>query len=64
MSNYQIKRDIHSMFRWAISKMFEQNPNESITLGELEAELSKAWNEMVDEGSIVINENQRERAMA
>ena len=59
MSKYQLKRDIHAMFRWAISKAFEQNPNDIISLRELQDVLSKTWSEMVEDGDVVIQESEQ-----
>lgn len=45
------------MVAWAIRKMFEKFPNETISLYELKKQLELAWDELVEEGSVILYED-------
>lgn len=47
-----MKQDFRKMVMWAIRKMFENNPNDTITLNELKKQLEIAWDDLVDAGEI------------
>ena len=53
-SKRKAQNEFNRMMVWAINKMFEQNPEVKISLNDLQKELDKAWNELVEEGQIVI----------
>ena len=52
MATYKMKRDIRKMFKWAIMKMFENDSEGVISIYELKHELSRAWEELFEEGKI------------
>ena len=54
MSKSKMKEDFRKMVRWSIKKMFENSPNDIITLQELQKQLGMAWDELVDDGEIQI----------
>ena len=55
MSKSKMKEDFRKMVRWSIRKMFENSPDDTITLQELQKQLEIAWDELVDDGEIIIN---------
>lgn len=55
MSKSKMKEDFRKMVRWSIKKMFENSPDDTITLQELQKQLEIAWDELVDDGEIIIN---------
>jgi hypothetical protein len=44
------------MAMWAINKMFEQNPEGKISLGALHQELNNAWDELCEDGRVIIQD--------
>ena len=54
MSKSKMKEDFRKMVKWSIRKMFENSPNDTISLKELEAQLEVAWDELIEEGDVII----------
>lgn len=52
MATYKMKRDIRNLFKWSIMKMFENDSEGVISIYELKHELSRAWEELFEEGKI------------
>lgn len=53
MSKSKMREDFRKMAKWSIRKMFEKNPGETISVGELEKELTAAWDDLCDDGELV-----------
>lgn len=56
---YKMKQEAHKMFRWVINTIFENNQEHSINFGDLRKELEYTWDDMVERGEIVLNENDK-----
>ena len=54
MSKSKMKQDFRKMVKWSIRKMFENSPNDTISLKELETQLQFAWDELIEEGDVII----------
>lgn len=52
MSKSKMKEDFRKMVKWSIRKMFENTPNGTITLKELQRQLDIAWEDL-EEGGFV-----------
>ena len=59
MSKSKMKEDFRKMAKWSIRKMFENSPNDTISLKELETQLQFAWDELIEEGDVIIQEEER-----
>ena len=59
MSKSKMKEDFRKMVKWSIRKMFENSPNDTISLKELETQLQFAWDELIEEGDVIIQEEER-----
>lgn len=42
------------MFKWAINKYFDENDDKLLSLSELQELIGIAWDEMVEDGEIVL----------
>lgn len=60
MSRSKMKEDFRKMVKWSIRKMFENSPNDTITLQDLQKQLDLAWDEMVDDGEIFIGKEEEQ----
>ncbi len=58
---HKIKQEAHKMFRWVIRTLFDNNPGQSLNLGELKQELGYTWDDMVETGEVVISEEEPKR---
>lgn len=56
MSEHKMRDEFRKMSKWAICKMFEQNPDGKISLGVLHKELSNAWDELCEDGRVIIQD--------
>lgn len=52
MSKSKIREDFRKLAKWSILKMYDKNPDGTITLRELQKELDAAWQELLDDGEI------------
>lgn len=59
MSKIAFKNDLRQMFKWAISKAFENNPNEKTCPNELNDIIFDVWKEMTESGEIVLERNEQ-----
>lgn len=55
MSSYKALLQFRKMQIWAIRTMFAQNKDASVSLGDLRKQLDEAWNILVEEGEIIID---------
>lgn len=53
MSKSKMRNDFGKMAKWAIRKMFENNPGGLISVGELQKEIKNAWDELCEDGEII-----------
>lgn len=56
MSSYLMKKSFRNMATWAIRKVMDEYPSESISLYELQQELTEAWELLCNCGEITIVE--------
>ena len=54
MATLKMKQEFRKMVMWAIRKMFENNPTETININDLKKQLEIAWDDLVDAGEIEI----------
>lgn len=45
------------MFKWAINKYFDENEDKLLSRSELQELIGIAWDEMVEDGEIVLSED-------
>ena len=45
--------DLIRMFKWAIMKSFDNNPNSTVCLNDLQNDVEKAWDELQEEEKII-----------
>lgn len=55
MGKYKTKQEAFRLLFWCLKTLF-QKEDASISLGELKIELENAWNDLVENGDIVITE--------
>ncbi len=55
MGKYKTKQEAFRLLFWCLKTLF-QKEDASISLGELKKELENAWNDLVENGDIVITE--------
>lgn len=55
MSSYKALLQFRKMQIWAIRTMFAHNKDASVSLGDLRKQLDEAWNILVEEGEIIID---------
>lgn len=54
--NWETRKDMHSMLRWAIKKTAYQNPDDAFSVYDIIEEIHKVWDELFEEEILVKKE--------